>query len=135
MPDLMHGTFQMFNIMGFLFPILFALTFVLILSVLIRGWMRSRRDDRSPRLTVEAEVVSKRMEIVHHHYHHGHMAPRSASRYFATFQVASGDRMELAMSGSEYGLLAEGDRGQLTFQGSRYLSFDRMAPSMEEAIY
>ena len=59
------------------------------------------------------------------------MVTRSASRYFVTFEVASGDRMELAMSGREYGLLVEGDRGQLTFQGSRYLSFDRMAPTME----
>ena len=39
--------------------------------------------------------------------------------------MESGDRMELRVSGREYGLLAEGDRGQLTFQGTRYLSFVR----------
>lgn len=42
-----------------------------------------------------------------------------------TFQVDSGDRIELSVSGSEYGVLAEGDKGQLTFQGTRYLTFDR----------
>ena len=49
----------------------------------------------------------------------------SHSRYFVTFEVESGDRMELKMHGSEYGLLAEGDFGRLTFQGTRYLSFER----------
>ena len=44
---------------------------------------------------------------------------------YATFQVESGDRMELSMTGTEYGLLAEGDRGKLTFQGTRYLGFER----------
>lgn len=33
--------------------------------------------------------------------------------------------MELGVSGSEYGMLAEGDSGKLTFQGTRYLSFER----------
>ena len=51
---------------------------------------------------------------------------RSTS-YYVTFEVESGDRLELRISGSEYGLLAEGDFGMLTFQGTRYLSFDRTA--------
>ena len=42
-----------------------------------------------------------------------------------TFQVASGDRMELLVGGREYGMLAEGDFGELTFQGTRYLGFER----------
>ena len=42
-----------------------------------------------------------------------------------TFQVESGDRMELSVNGPEYGMLAEGDVGELTFQGTRYLSFER----------
>ena len=42
-----------------------------------------------------------------------------------TFQVESGDRMELSMTGTEYGMLAEGDRGKLSFQGTRYLGFER----------
>ena len=49
----------------------------------------------------------------------------TSSWYYVTFQVESGDRMELQMTGSEYGMLAEGDRGRLTFQGTRYVSFER----------
>lgn len=50
----------------------------------------------------------------------------TSTRYFATFQVESGDRMELQMNGQDYGMLVEGDRGRLTFQGTRYLDFQRM---------
>ena len=53
------------------------------------------------------------------------LAVTSSTTYYATFQVESGDRMELRLSGAEYGMLAEGDRGRLTFQGTRYLSFER----------
>jgi hypothetical protein len=42
-----------------------------------------------------------------------------------TFEVKSGDRMELQVQGHEYGMLVEGDFGELTFQGNRYLGFAR----------
>jgi len=54
------------------------------------------------------------------------MHTTTSTRYFATFQVESGDRMELQMNGQDYGMLVEGDRGRLTFQGTRYLDFQRM---------
>ena len=45
--------------------------------------------------------------------------------YYVTFQVESGDRMELTVSGSDYGMLVEGDIGKLSFQGTSYLGFER----------
>lgn len=45
--------------------------------------------------------------------------------YFVTFQVPSGDRMELETQGYEYGLLLENDTGKLTFQGNRFIKFER----------
>ena len=55
------------------------------------------------------------------------MAHSAASTaYFVTFEVESGDRMELAVTGEEYGLLIEGDTGRLTFQGTRVKGFDRI---------
>ena len=50
---------------------------------------------------------------------------RGYTRYFVTFEFESGDRLELKVDGSEYGLLAEGDCGMLSFQGTRYLGFVR----------
>ena len=58
-------------------------------------------------------------------YHHDHHTHHSTS-YYVTFQVDSGDRMELHMTGQEYGMLVEGDKGYLTFQGTRYLGFERV---------
>ena len=50
----------------------------------------------------------------------------ASTTYYATFQVASGDRMEFQVPRREYGFLVEGDRGRLTFQGTRFLGFERM---------
>ena len=45
--------------------------------------------------------------------------------YHVTFEVESGDRMELKVSRSEYGMLVIGDSGRVSFQGTRYLGFER----------
>ena len=73
---------------------------------------------------MEAQAVAKRLSVSHH-AGTDHTAGHSSTSYYVTFQVESGDRMELNLSGQEYGLLAEGDRGKLTFQGTRYLGFER----------
>ena len=120
-----------FSIMEFLFSFFFFAVFGMVLIVfvvtLVRGIGEWRKNNNSPRLTVPAKVVSKRTSVSrgHHHGANGHMHTTSSTWYYATFEVESGDRMELALSGSEYGMLAEGDSGKLTFQGTRYLSFER----------
>ena len=111
-----------------LFPIFFTIVFVIIIATFIatiagniKQW---KKDENSPRLTVEATVIAKRTNVTHHRgtdHHHS----TSRTDYFVTFEVPSGDRMELEMEGHEFGLLLEGDHGQLTFQGSRYLEFRR----------
>ena len=108
-----------FNIM---FTLMFALVFGMILFTLIRGISQWNKNNHSPRLTVDATVVSKRQHTSHHH-HNNHMS--HSTSYYVMFQVESGDRMELHVSGMEYGMLAEGDYGKLTFQGTRYLEFVR----------
>ena len=121
------------NIMFAIFPIIFSLMFLLVFGVvifgLIKGISQWNKNNHSPRLTVPATVVAKRTKVSHHHHNHGvdhvgHHTSTSTS-YYVTFQVESGDRMELHMAGNQYGLLVEGDRGKLTFQGTRFLSFER----------
>lgn len=120
-----------FSVMEFLFPFFFFAVFGMVLIVfvvtLVRGIGEWHKNNNSPRLTVPAKVVSKRTSVSrgHHHGVNGHMHTTSSTWYYATFEVESGDRMELALSGSEYGMLAEGDTGKLTFQGTRYPSFER----------
>ena len=121
------------NIMFAVFPIIFSLMFLLVFGVVIFGLIKGinqwNKNNHSPRLTVPATVVAKRTNVSHHHHNHGvdhvgHHTSTSTS-YYVTFQVESGDRMELHMAGNQYGLLVEGDRGKLTFQGTRYLGFER----------
>ncbi len=76
---------------------------------------------------MEAAVVAKRGDVSHQHHHHngGAMHTTTSITYYVTFQVRSGDRIELCVSGYEYGMLVEGDFVDLTFQGTRYLGFER----------
>lgn len=113
------------------FDILFFLAFFLILAMIVITMLRSllqwNKNNHSPRLTVPATVVTKCSSTTHSHHNTGTgaMHTSTSTSYYATFQVESGDRMELRISGTEYGMLAEGDYGMLTFQGTRYLSFER----------
>lgn len=116
--------FQMFNVMFF---VMFLLVFGVFVVTALRGLRQWNRNNNSPRLTVEATVVSRRTQVGRHHHNNpdGPDYTSTYTTYFATFQVESGDRMELKLDGSEYGMLVEGDRGKLTFQGTRYLGFVR----------
>ena len=106
------GTFSLFSLV-------FWLILIVIVVQLVRGAIQWGRNNASPRLTVEATVVSRRERTWHNQHNYG-------STYYATFQLESGDRMELKIPERDIGMLAEGDRGQLTFQGTRFLGFARM---------
>lgn len=112
-----------------LFQVMFSIVFILVIGVFIvtfvRGIKQWSKNNNSPRLTVDATVVSKRMDVSHHR-HSNTSHTTSSTRYYVTFQVESGDRMELYVGGSEYGMLVEGDFGKLSFQGTRYLGFERL---------
>lgn len=105
-----------------MFSLMFFLVFGMIAFTFIKGISQWNKNNQSPRLTVDATVVSKRQNVSHHH-HDNHVS--HSTTYYVTFQVESGDRMEFHVSGTEYGMLIEGDYGDLTFQGTRYLGFVR----------
>ena len=114
-----------------LFRIMFALAFFLVIGMFlvfaVKGIAQWNQNNHSPRLTVPAVIVAKRTNVTRHHHsgaggHHHH---HTSTSYYVTFQFGGGDRIELLVSGSEYGMLVEGDQGDLSFQGTRYLSFVR----------
>ena len=127
-----YGGFGMANAMFTIVPIFIGVVFVLILAGIavqaVRGAAQWKRNNDAPVLTVEAEVVAKRLDVqtwrhAGDEHHMGHTSSRTY--YYATFQVESGDRMEFQVPDTEYGLLVEGDRGKLTFKGTRYQGFRR----------
>ena len=114
-----------FNLMSLLFPLMFLLVFGMIAFSMIQGLCRWNKNNKSPRLTVEAKIVDKRTDYRRTRSGTNHMHSHSHTDYYVTFEVESGDRLELQLQGQEYGLLVEGDKGRLTFQGTRYLGFER----------
>lgn len=120
------------------FPILFLVVFLLVIGtfvyVIISGLVRFFKNKASPQLVVLARVVAKRTETgsspghtychgtSHYHRSHSH----TFTRYFITFELEDKERIELQVTGRDYGLIAEEDKGRLTYQGTRFQWFDRI---------
>lgn len=110
-----------FSGFNFMFTLIFILVIGTFVFVLVKGLSQWNKNNHSPVLTVRATIVAKRAAYHHNAGEHamGH------TTYFATFQVESGDRMELRIPYGEFGYLVEQDSGRLTFQGTRFLKFER----------
>ena len=123
-----YGYGAMFNIIPVIVFVMFVFVIGMIIVRLIQGANQWRKNNESPVLTVEAAVVAKRADVSHYCQDtgvDGMTQMTSSTTYYATFEVASGDRMEFQIRDSVYGMLAERDEGKLTFQGTRYLGFER----------
>ncbi|WP_227665386.1 DUF2500 domain-containing protein [Lysinibacillus varians] len=78
------------------------------------------KNNNSPKLTVPSKIVTKRSDT------RGGSGNTSAhTSYYVTFEVQSGERLELKLDGRNYGQLAEHDFGILPFQGTRFKAFER----------
>ncbi len=118
----------MFTIMPILFVCFFAVIFIVIVLTIVKSAKQGIRNNQSPILTVEARILSRRSEACHSSdANPGDGIDTSSTRtdHYITFEVESGDRMEFAVLGQDFGLLVEGDYGKLTFQGTRFKGFIR----------
>lgn len=117
--DMGFGGFQV------MFSIVFLVIICVFVTILVKNIGEWGKNNQSPRLTVDATVVTKRGQILHHNHAGDSTGYHTSTSYYVTFQVESGDRMEFHVEGTEYGMLVEGDKGRLSFQGTRYLGFER----------
>ena len=109
-----------------LFFIVFIIVAGMIIFTIIKGVAQWGYNNTQPVLSVMAKVTGKRANTTHHgHNMNDNMHHHSSTSYYVTFEVESGDRMELHVPAHEYGMLAENDFGKLTFQGTRYHGFER----------
>ena len=135
------GGFSGFGSGLVIFQIMFGLVFVLTIGtfivIAVKGISQWNKNNHSPRLTVPATIVAKRTNVSRHRHNgvNGHHHHTTSTTYYVTFQVESGDRMELHVAGHEFGMLIEGDRGMLTFQGTRYLGFERKLDAYDSERY
>lgn len=110
---------------GFTFaPIFISIIFIIVFGsfafVIVKGILQWSQNNNAPVLTVPAKIVTKRTDT------RGGSGNSSAhTSYYVTFEVQSGDRIELKLDGRNYGLLVEQDFGILTFQGTRFKTFER----------
>lgn len=122
--------FSAFSVIPIIIFAGFAVTFIIILIIIVKNIRTWNSNNKQPRLVVPAVIVSKRTDVSRSsHMSNTSGIPQyndySTTFYYVTFQFESSDRMEFRVNGNEYGLLAEGDKGKLCFQGTRYLGFSR----------
>lgn len=93
--------------------ILLLLALCIVATVAASSAAEAYRNRYWPRLTVPARVAATRPE------------PGSRRHVYVTFQVESGDCLELCVKSMAGNALSTGDTGRLTFQGSRFMSFEK----------
>lgn len=122
-----------FSIMESVFPFFFITVFVLVIGMFVfvigSGIMRFVKNQRSPEMVAQARALSKRTDIrssgSHHHHGHMHTGGYVYTRYYITFQLEDGSRLEFQVTSNDYGLIVEGDEGRLFYRGTRFQGFDR----------
>ena len=114
--DSPFGMGPSFDVMGVIGPLFFLLFFGILGVIIFQGIGKWNKNNNSPKLTVDAKIIARRTHVWGDHSH---------TDYYITFEVESGDRMELEIPHNQFGFLIEGDQGKLTFQGTRYLEFER----------
>lgn len=94
-------------------------------SVLIygigKGLAQWVKNENSPVVTASARIVSMRRKT-HHHNHNGNV--HIDYTYHITFELDTGERMELRVKRRVFREMEEGLCGMLTHQGTRYLGFE-----------
>lgn len=111
--DIMIFGMPAFFFAGLMIMLLFILTIIIFA---IKQW---RHNNSQPVIKTCAKVISKRMQVSG-----GHESSTS-THYYAAFETETALRIEFAVKGADYGLMAEQDTGILTYQGTRYLGFQR----------
>lgn len=99
---------------------IFLIIACVIVYVIISGVRTWSSNNAAALLTLHCTVVAKRTQVT------GGSGDSSATTwYYATFQLDNGERVELNVGGSNYGMLVEDDQGMLTYQGTRFKHFER----------
>ncbi|KGX84271.1 DUF2500 domain-containing protein [Pontibacillus marinus] len=115
--------FGLFSIVPYFIGAVFMIIVIIFIVTAVKGIKQWSYNNKQPVLTVNAKVISKRTQV---RGRNNDNMNSTRTYYFVTFEVESGDRMELQIDGQEFGMLAEDDVGSLTFQGTRYKGFERM---------
>lgn len=98
------------------------LVFIVLIALGIIQWIKN---NRSPKLTVNATVESKRKRVSRHTTGGAIGSTDTIISWFVTFSFEGGDSKVFYLKEQDYKNLTEGDKGKLTFQGTRFIRFER----------
>ncbi|QAY65513.1 DUF2500 domain-containing protein [Paenibacillus protaetiae] len=104
----------------FFFVLIFVLVIGTIIFALVRGIGTWASNNAANVETQNCKVVSKRTEVRGDHDNF-----RANTNYYVTFELYNGTRVELPVSGPDFGVMVEGDYGTVTYQGTRFKQFTR----------
>ena len=82
----------------FMYILVFLIIVVSIISQIIRGVGQWNKNNQSPRLTVDATIITKRINVTYNN-NVNEFGYTSTSTYYVTFEVQSGDRIEFCVCG------------------------------------
>jgi hypothetical protein len=105
-------------------PVLVGITFIIVIGIfiftMVKGLTQYAANNEKPIETVPARIIGKRP-----HTWGGAGDTSAHTSYYVTFEVESGERIEIPVQDNFYGMHVEGDTGMLTHQGTRMMSFER----------
>ncbi|WP_274652769.1 DUF2500 domain-containing protein [Paenibacillus humicola] len=111
-------------------PIIIIIVFAIVIGGIVVNGARHLKNARSPRQTVFAHVVAKRMEVRSHtsqSSNFGDTSRSSRTYYYITLEFDSRERKEYLDVKRLYGLVVEGDAGYAAVQGDWIVGFERDA--------
>lgn len=121
-----------FQLMKIIYLIAAAIVLGGIIAIAVKLIVRKRKNDRSPRISTDAEVLRKHKDASMHTQPvggditgaHGFQHTHSTT-YYVRFRLQNGETPEFCVGQDDFAALHEGDRGVLTYQGTRYLGFTK----------
>lgn len=117
----------MFESFGNFCITLFMIQFAAIIGLSIFFIVVNRiKDKRSPRIVVYSTISNKRIQkdnVYRQRNASPGMCTHKIITYYVTFDLETGEQIELRVSKLKYLELQKGCKGKLTFQGTRYIGF------------
>lgn len=105
-------------------PVFFMIIFLIVIGGFIfsigKGLKEYAANKEKPVETVPARVITKRT-----HTWGGAGDSSAHTSYYVTFELENGERIEMPVNGTFFGLHTEGDVGMLTHQGTQMMGYER----------
>jgi hypothetical protein len=112
------------NFMFSIVPVIIGIIFIIVICgfvfAFVNGLKQYASNKEKPVETVPARIIGKRP-----HTWGGAGDSSAHTSYYVTFELENGERMEIPVNDSFYGMHVEGDTGMLTHQGTQMMSFER----------